>query len=555
MRKIIIFFVWGIFITTNAFTQSNPGTNQEVTDSISKILFQKNTHQVILDGTGKIVSWITPRSRAYDIFLRKKWDFIKTGVPNSPGPFPRSNYPQYYFYCAYRVKEGKLVPDTWMNDVGEKIPNWFESARLYYAYTGDSTVMTIVRNLIDYTIDHGTSPSAFSWPNFPYTTTNAGDTLFRGFTSAGRFSLHEVQVDHAGDMGLTYYRLYLYSGDEKYKKAALGVANTLADKVRTGSAIQSPWPYRVIMSDGYHTAEYGANWIGCYSLLVELSKAHIGRTYDYKIACDIVRKFLLKYPMKTGYWTDGHTDNAVNSNTYKSNMSASNIALYILDHPEFDPNWKLDIPMLIKWTEKYFIFRSAKGEASTMWGANIVGEQDDFNHKMSYQTARYAAECARWYAISKDKAYKEKAYRALNWVTYCIDSLGRTFESPLSNNISNWWSDCYGEGPRMFYHVFAGIPEFAPPRENHILYSYGVLKDVSYGTKNVQYTATKPNDAEFLRLAFKPTSITLNGVDMPLLSSGTDINKSAHGYSLRSLDGGDYAVEIKRIKPGRIIIK
>lgn len=118
--------------------------------------------------------------------------------------------PQYYFYCAYREKNGTLEPDQWMNDVGEKIPNWFESARLYYAYTGDTSVMTIVKNMADYTLEHGISPANFSWPNFPYTTTNAGDTEFRGFTSAKRFSLHEIQVDHAGEMGLTYYRLYQY---------------------------------------------------------------------------------------------------------------------------------------------------------------------------------------------------------------------------------------------------------------------------------------------------------------------------------------------------------
>ena len=69
-----------------------------------------------------------------------------------------------------------------MNDVGEKIPNWFESARLYYAYTGDASVMQIATGLVDYGLAHGTSPSTFAWPNFPYTTTNAGDTEFRGFT-------------------------------------------------------------------------------------------------------------------------------------------------------------------------------------------------------------------------------------------------------------------------------------------------------------------------------------------------------------------------------------
>lgn len=246
------------FITLLSLAQNTLVVNALIADSM-KIRFQKNTHSVVLDEQSKIIPWTKPQSSAYDHFLRQRWNFIRYKVPNSPGPEPRSSYPQYYFYCAYREKNGALEPDQWMNDIGEKIPNWFESARLYYAYTGDSSVMTIIRNMADYTLEHGISPANFSWPNFPYTSTNAGDTEFRGFTSAKRFSLHEIQVDHAGEIGLTYYRLYLYTGNDKYKKAAINIANTLASKVQVGSATQSPWPYLVIMSSGEITSAYGAN--------------------------------------------------------------------------------------------------------------------------------------------------------------------------------------------------------------------------------------------------------------------------------------------------------
>ncbi|WP_018615031.1 hypothetical protein [Segetibacter koreensis] len=537
--KNILVFILATSITSSLSAQSTLFTANAKADSFIG-------HKVILDKQSKIVSWITPQSSAYSKFLHQRWNFIKTRVPNSPGPKPRSSYPQYYFYCAYLWN---LEPDTWMNDVGEKIPNWFESARLYYAYTGDTTVMTIVKKLIDYTIAHGTSPSTFAWPNFPYTTTNAGDTIFRGFTSAGRFVLHEIQVDHAGDMGLTYYRLYLYTGEEKYKTAAVNVANTLALKARTGSATKSVWPYRVVMSTGEIKAEYGANWIGCYSLLDNLVKAKIGNICDYQLAMDKTRNFILQFPMKTGYWTDGHTDNNVNSNTYKSNMSASNAKLYMFDHPEFDTAWKTDIPKLIKWTEDNFVTRCAGNEPANMWGANIVGEQDGFLIKMDYQTARYAAECARWYAISGDEKYKDKAYRSFNWVTYCNDSTGRAFESPVSNGISNWWSDCYGEGPRMFYPALGAIPEWAPLHENHILYSEGILKKVFYKPKRIEYRATSDNGTEYLRLAFKPVKITLNGKTISLRSDLRD-----QGYVLKSLANGDYAVTIKRMSLGNIII-
>jgi hypothetical protein len=160
-----------------------------------------NGHRVILDGQNKIIPWSVPTEKAYDHFLRLRWSFIKTKVPDCRGPPPRSTYPQYYYHCAFWDESEILKPDTWMNDLGEKIPNWFESARLYYAYTGDAAVMAIVKKLMDYTIAHGTSASNIAWPNFPYTTTNAGDMEFHGFTSSKRFLLNETLVGYAGDMG------------------------------------------------------------------------------------------------------------------------------------------------------------------------------------------------------------------------------------------------------------------------------------------------------------------------------------------------------------------
>jgi len=509
-----------------------------------------NGHKVLLDSQGKIVPWFTPAEKAYDHFLRLRWNFIKTRVPDSPGPAPRSSYPQYYFYCAFRDRNGQLEPDTWMNDIGEKIPNWFESARLYYAYSGDASVMTIVKGLVDYTMEHGTSPSSFAWPDFPYTTTNAGDLEFRGFTSGKRLVLHEIQVDHAGEIGLTYYRMYLFTGERKYLTASLHVADTLAAKARTGNVDRSVWPYRVVMDTGRITAEYGANWIGCYTLLDSLIKARLGNVRAYENARAKARDFILQYPMKTGYWTDGHTDTNVNSNTYKSNLSASNAKLYMLDRPEFNPDWRTDIPRLIRWTEENFVFRCAPGEPANQWGANLVGEQDDFLPKMDYQTARYAAECARWYAVSGDETFKEKAYRSLNWVTYCNTADGQAVESPVSKDISNWWSDCYGECPRMFYPALAAVPEWAPPGENHILYSEGILKDVSYGTKNVQYAPADAAGLEYLRLNFRPARITVNG---SALSQNPEPKKE--GYTVRELVHSDYAVTIRRMRAGKVEVR
>jgi len=173
-----------------------------------------------------------------------------------------------------------------------------------------------------------------------------------------------------------------------------------------------------------------------------------------------------------------------------------------------------------------------------------VGEQDSFLFKMDYQTARYAAECARWYAVSQDEAYKEKAFRSLNWVTYCNSPDGQGNESPLSKHISNWWSDLYGECPRMFYQAFAGVPEWAPTGENHILYSDSVLKNVSYRAKQIRYTATQGTGADYLRVTFAPTQITLDGTKLvPVADADGDVRL---GIIVARIDANDTASDIAR---------
>ena len=532
-----------IILTCLAFIAVFTGSAQ--TDSMATFC----GHKVILDEHQKLLPREVPSANPYDYFLRLRWGFIKNHAPFSPGPAPRSQYPQYYFYCAFIDSGGILKPDGWMNDVGEKIPNWFESARLYYAYTGDIQPLTLTKGMVDYSLKHGITPSTYSWPGFPQTASDAGATEFRGFTTAKRFSADDVQVDHAGDIGATYYRMYLFYGDIKYKTAAINIANVLAKKIRTGNPTQSPWPYVVNMKSGKIVSDYGTNWFGCLRLFDMLIAANAGNVNTYRNTRKKVQDWVLQYPVKNGLWVDGHTDNFTEGTRNLSNMSASNAGLYISDHPDFDPGWKKTLPGLIKWTEENFIDKSAPGEPSSMWGANIVSEQVDFMPKMDYQTARYAAQCAWWYALSGNEAYKEKAYRSLNWVTYCNDTIGKAFESPVSKNVNSWWSDSYGEGPRMFYYAFAAIPEWAPAKEDHILYSAGVLKDISYSVKKVKYTATQKAGTDHLRLSFKPSAITINGIKIYLRP-----DKNKEGYTLKDMGDGDFSVSIKRMQAGKVIV-
>ena len=285
-------------------------------------------------------------------------------------------------------------------------------------------------------------------------------------------------------------------------------------------------------------------------LLDQLIKANCGDVKAYENAREKTRDFLLQYPLKTGYWADGHTDNSDYGNTYKSNTPASNFTLALFDYPELDPDWKTDVPKLIKWTEDNFVFRCAPGEPATQWGANIVGEQDGFLPKMDYQTARYAAECARWYAISGDEAYKEKAYRSLNWVTYCNKPDGQAIESPGEQTHLQLVVGLLRRVPQdVLPGIRRGSRMGATRRKPYSLFRRGA-QGCFLCPKVVQYTSTQGAGTEYLRLAFRPTDITLAGVRLPLLP-----DLDAKGYTMRSLGKGDYAVNVRRMEGGQVVIQ
>src|SRR5512133_907846 len=102
MKQLLIFL---LFILTACTSRK-----ELVTDTVF------STHYVVLDEQEKLLPWFTPRDKAYDNFLHQRWDFVRNRVPDSPGPDPRSRYPQYYFYCAFKVRNDSILPDTWMND-------------------------------------------------------------------------------------------------------------------------------------------------------------------------------------------------------------------------------------------------------------------------------------------------------------------------------------------------------------------------------------------------------------------------------------------------------
>ena len=459
-------------------------------------------HPLVVDGQNWIIPWFTPTTNAFDNYLDQCWSWA-VAVPNTNG------LPISFLYCAWNPGNPPTPNTSLENDVGEKIPNWVESARLYYQYTGDPAPLDYVKQLVDYSLAHGQTPTNHVWPDFPVGTANAGDTQFRGFT--GVWALWDCHVDLAADIGFAMYRMYQMYGDQKYLDKAIHVADLLASRMVAGTANDSPWPYVVNSQTGANKSRYAASWDGALLLFDLLVKNNQGSVSGYTNARATLKNWLLTYPMQNGNWVDGHSDNWINGTTNWSATCASDMCLYMLDHPDWDPNYLTNVPRLLQWAETNFVNVSTPdGLPGQYHGAYVPAEQKIFMWRMGYQAARLGAQYAQWYAVSGDATYKDRAYRCFSYNTYMMQSNGQSSDGP-TDTVGFWWSDCYGEGPRMYYYGLAAVPEWAPPGENHLLRSSSVVKSVAYTSNSVSYTTFDDGSTETLRLAFAPNGVLVNG--------------------------------------------
>jgi hypothetical protein len=186
------------------------------------------------------------------------------------------------------------------------------------------------------------------------------------------------------------------------------------------------------------------------------------------------------------------------------------VARYLLEHPEFDPNWETHVRGIINWVEITF--------GQTQYGATIVREQEIFPYPMGSHTSRYASVNALLYEKTGDLVAKEKAYRSFNWATYMARTNGVVIDGPLYGDFSNanqWFSDGYGDYIRHFMTGMAAVPEWSPSNQTHLLRSSSVVKGITYGLNSVNYSTYDGTATEVLHVDFTPVTVTADGVALP----------------------------------------
>jgi hypothetical protein len=524
-------------------------------------------HEVRLDQQGKLLSWVDSPA-PYDFIIRNDWEMFKSI------PVQADGYRTYFTYPEFNGLNDPSQPlfagRPWAHNPAGLFAMLTDSALLYYAYSGDQTIMDRVREMLDHIITFGTTDAADSWSLVPYSSSDAGELLYRGgtdtiycdkenHTPCGRGDgVGYLEPDKVGELGYAYLQFYEFTLEKKYLQAALHCADALVAHIRPGDQSHSPWPFRVDARTGTHIREeYTANTIGPIRLLDELLRLKLGHLKSYARARATAWHWLMTYPVQNQVWTQYFEDVLIypDYRTNRNQYSALETARYLLQHPDKDPHAVLYAGRILDWVSAFFaadsVTMAGLPEKGLQWGAEVLSEQVNDMDKMSSHTARYASVRALWYEVTGDLDSKERAFRSFNWASYSSRQDGLV-KTSLDEGTGYWFSDGYGDHMRHFQRGLASVPEWAPPNESLLLGSTSVVRSIHYGDRQISYLTFDTAAREVLRLRDAPAAVRAGGKLLPRLNS---LNGRAQGYTVDAIAGGGYAVRIKHDHSGAITIQ
>jgi hypothetical protein len=477
-------------------------------------------HPVVLDGSGKLLSWVDPQDQAYGTVVRLAWERLLTGFP-----IEENGLPTWLTYCCFDGETLRGQP--WPHNPACVYAGLVHGAAAYHAFSGDRRVIDLVRRALDYQLANGTTPAdpAWAWPSVPYASSDHGAVRYRGahdFAYAERDDPRPrlgrgdgygvIEPDKVGELGLGYLTAWKLTGDVRYRDASLACARALARHVRPGDAERSPWPFRVVAETGVAREEYCANLGPTLRLLDELGRLGIGDVAEWQRVRGLAWEWLEAYPFRNDVWANYFEDlfwlpKPSNLNQY----DAGEMARYLLE-ADRDPAWREHARHLADWIERTFA-GSTENEPGVQWGALTVSEQVEYMYKMGSHTSRFASVQALLYEKTGDPAAREKALRSFNWASYMCDRRGVVRVGPVES--SHWFSDGYGDYIRHFMAGMGAVPEWAPPGQDHLVRSSSVVTEVAYDPRAVRYRTFDASGEEVLRLAFEPKAVSGDGEALP----------------------------------------
>ncbi len=447
-------------------------------------------HEVRTDLSGKIIPWYgDDPKQAYDHVVRVVWNFWVT-MRNGPNGVP--------YYLQHQV--WKPDKDDPRGLGGDQINMALSSWNLLYGYLGDPAVRSNMRLIADYWMDHGLAPEDQLWGGLPYPYNLGMESgNYEGDMRAGRGFL---QPDKAASFGAELVMLYKATGERRYLNRAVRIADRLVRNMKPGDEAHSPWPFRVNAQTGeipreqndhdhlFYSACYTTNWTGALRLFCDLTALNEGQAESYRRAAARVTDWLKAYPLRNNRWGPFFED--VSTKDYSdTEINADTLAFYILENPDWDPQWKSEARGILDWS-----YRTFANHEADKWGVVVINEQTQFPVPGNSHTSRHASVELLYAEKTGDWTDKDPALRRLAWASYWVNFDGMN-QYPRDDI---WLTDGYGDFVRHYLRAMASDPELAPDGQNHLLRTSSVIRSITYGREEIRYEKFDGASEEMFKL-------------------------------------------------------
>lgn len=463
--------------------------------------------------------------------------------------------PDFVYNSHWSIKSDGaiLIPPTtdWMcGDLGARAWSIVKGLTAYYQYSGDPIAFLYIPLTVDYILDYGLTASDAAWPSFPISTPTRGKAYGK-CDPAGR-----IQLDLCAIVGTEVLRAYKLTGNPRYLDMAKHWGDVFADRCQLARPEISPWNRYVDPS----VVGWSDVLTGTTSIIVDFldELIAIGYTGNHGAilkARDAGRRFLNEQMLPIWWVNDtwGRTywdwDNPMMCGM------VSMCADHLMKNPQAYPNWRNDLRNMLSlvWHRNGADPASHGDIYSGAW--TFPESSVCCGTSLSYNQYTAGPTLIRYGVLADSEWAREIGRRMMLMATY--DSLpngvvkdglfGDSVATGEWSNLAHPWPLC------QVLEAIAWMPrEFGPSRENHIMRSSSVVKEVLYEKGRVSYrTYDAPRGAhEVLRLAFYPTLIRADG---RRLKNRRTLDAS--GYTMDTLPNGDCIVKIRHDGRKRIVVE
>jgi hypothetical protein len=521
-----------LIIFTAFFMLLKPGSASSQSAIKDTILEEKLMYHPIHLNTADqtILPWYSnDLAKSYDFVITQVWNFWNTMRTDKNG-LP--------YYMNHQVWRGDFNDKRGIG--GDQFAMALSSWNLYYGYSGNEVVKEEMKFIADYYLTHSLSPADAAWPNIPYPyNTLVYSGIYDGDMVIGP---EFTQPDKAGSFGLELVKLHMMTStfpwpnvtDKRYLTAAVNIANTLASHLVEGDNDNSPLPFKVNAMTGEigklkhnsgsnettQLSSYTSNWAPTLELYLNLIDLKAGNVKSYQKAFDIILVWMKNYPLKTNKWgpffedIPGWSDTQINAITF---------AQFMMNHPEYFPNWKTDVKGIFDW-----VYKTVGNHEWEKYGVVVVNEQTAYQTPGNSHSSRQASAELQFAALTGDQSMVTNAIRTLNWATYMVNNDGAN----CYPRDEVWMTDGYGDYVRHYLRAMAWNPELAPSDQNHLLSSTSVIQLMEYAPEInkflvpevpvdrventiVNYRTFENQSIETFRLIEKPASVFVNQKAIP----------------------------------------